>query len=99
MGQKQEPKIFLDFKKLSKWAETELRPVLRQHAEGIADDVRKSIGDSDVEVGVWSSSGGQGRPVEVVTIRHPSGLARQAKHGILTGAAAKRGLTIRRSRD
>lgn len=37
-----------------------------------------------------------GRPRGMVTIAHPSGIALQAKHGVLTRAAAAQGLDIRR---
>lgn len=41
-------------------------------------------------------TGRNGRPTGYVTIMHPAGLAEQAKHGVLTKAAAEAGLDIRR---
>lgn len=53
--------------------------------------------DSDLPVSVQlTSSRADGRPVGLVTITHPKGLASQAKHGTLTQAAAKAGLDVTR---
>ena len=93
-----EPRINLDFRKLGKASEKILRPQTRAIAEKIAGDIRHDLPE-DVDVEVWESVGSGHRPVSVVTIAHASGLARQAKNGTLTGAAARRGLTIRRTRS
>lgn len=65
-------------------------------AEAIAADVRANV-PKDVPVHVKHELNRSGRPVSIVTIAHPSGMARQAKHGTLTRAAAQQGLDIRRS--
>lgn len=50
----------------------------------------------DVPVSVTSGTNQKGRPYALVTIAHPSGMARQAKHGTLTKAASEAGIETRR---
>lgn len=52
-----------------------------------------------VPVRVADKTGDDGRPVSIVTIAHASGLARQAKHGTLTRAAAENGLEVTRYKE
>lgn len=53
--------------------------------------------DPDLPVSVQlTTSRGDGRPVGLVTITDPKGLASQAKHGTLTQAAAKAGFDVTR---
>lgn len=54
---------------------------------------------SDIPVSVTHKTGDDGRPVSIVTIAHASGLARQAKHGTLTRAAAENGLEVTRYKE
>ncbi|MHD0024506.1 hypothetical protein ACQX2E_09580 [Corynebacterium diphtheriae] len=73
-------------------------------AENYSDElaaVTKSVAASvdvpdDVEVITKVDRDRTGRPRGMVTIAHPGGLAMQAKHGVLTKAAAENGLDIRR---
>lgn len=53
----------------------------------------------DVPVSVTHKTGDDGRPVSLVTIAHASGLARQAKSGVLTRAAAENGLEVTRYKE
>lgn len=63
--------------------------------EQVADAVRAQV-PADVRVDVEHKTDPEGRPVALVTIAHPSGLARQAKDGVLTRAAAAAGLDVKR---
>lgn len=64
-------------------------------AEKIADGARDKVPD-DVPIEVRTQPNIAGRPVALVTIIHPSGVARQAKHGVLTMSAAELGADITR---
>ncbi len=84
------------------WNEEELGKVLQQFAdetaeaaEQVAENIRAKV-PADVEVTVTNTTNRKGRPVSLVTIAHASGLARQAKHGTVTLAAAEAGLEVRR---
>ncbi|MFS0140294.1 hypothetical protein ACL1FJ_00700 [Corynebacterium striatum] len=70
-------------------------PVLRDKAEAVADSVRAQVPE-DVPVEVFDGVGRNKHPYSMVVIMHPSGIARQAKHGTLTRAAAQQGLKVRR---
>nr|WP_304503763.1 hypothetical protein [Corynebacterium lemuris] len=78
-------------------------PLLQAHVaddieragEEVAANLRAKLPD-DVPVKVTSFINESGRPVTMVTITHPSGLARQAKDGVVTRAASEAGLDIRR---
>lgn len=50
----------------------------------------------DAQVKTMMQRNRSGRPVCLVTIMHPKGMASQAKHGTLTRAAASTGLEITR---
>ncbi|PRQ10631.1 hypothetical protein C1Y63_10580 [Corynebacterium sp. 13CS0277] len=51
---------------------------------------------TSLPVEVENGTNTSGRPVSVVRIPHPGGLASQAKHGTLTRAAAQCGLDVKR---
>lgn len=73
-------------------------PVVQKAGEQLAEEVRKELGDAakDTPVVTRMTTNRAGRPVALVTIAHPSGLARQAQHGTLTRAAAATGLDVHR---
>lgn len=65
--------------------------------EAAAQQVAASVDVGSVteaEVGVMMGTTKYGAPVALVTIKHPAGLAMQAKHGTLTKAAASVGLEV-----
>lgn len=64
-------------------------------ADEVADSVKNKLPD-DVPVEVSTGVGKNGRPYSMVTIAHPSGIARQIKNGTLTRSAAELGYKIRR---
>ena len=72
-----------------------VQPDVQENADAVAASVRSRL-PKDVEVGVMDIMNENGRPVSLVTIMHPSGMARQAKSGVLTRAAAERGLEVTR---
>lgn len=72
-----------------------VRPQLQEKAAAVAASARSNVPE-DVEVTTRDSTSRDGRPVVLVTIAHPSGLARQAKDGTLTRAAAENGLEVTR---
>lgn len=60
-----------------------------------AERVRARVPE-DVEVTVTHTINENGRPADIVTIKHASGQARQMKDGVLTISAAESGLEIGR---
>ena len=74
--------------------------LVRGDVSAAADRVASSVDvPSDVKVSVTNKTGDDGRPVSLVTIEHASGLARQAKYGTLTRAAAENGLEVTRYKE
>lgn len=69
--------------------------MVHDKAEEVAANVRRNVPDG-VEVHVNDHTARDGRPVSTVVIAHPSGLARQAKDGVLTRSAAEAGLETTR---
>lgn len=88
-------KVKLDYKSLSRAARKELSGVVAAKAGAIRDAAAAQVPD-DVPVEMRMQSDALGSPVGLVTIMHPSGLARQAKDGVLTRAAANAGLDVTR---
>lgn len=68
----------------------------RKAADSVASNARRTLDGKDVPVKVSDKVDRNGRPVSMVTIAHASGLARQAKDGVLTRAAASAGLDVKR---
>lgn len=88
-------KVKIDYPRLVKQNRKRLSKQVDATASTLASKVRDRVPD-DVPVTVTKSEGSIGQPVRLVTIAHASGLARQAKHGDLTGAAAEMGLDLHR---
>lgn len=63
-------------------------------AERIAEEVRPQVGDKPVEVEPYETD----RAAARVVIADPAGKALQAKHGVLTKAAASVGLEVKSRR-
>lgn len=63
--------------------------------ERVAREIQAHV-PAGYEVGVLIENDRTGRPVAMVAIMEPWGLAAQAKHGILTRAAAAAGLDVHR---
>lgn len=91
------PQIHLDPAGIMEFLQTQA-PVVQKAGEELAEEVRKELGDAakDTPVVTRMTTNRAGRPVALVTIAHPSGLARQAQHGTLTRAAAATGLDVHR---
>lgn len=73
-------------------------------AEGVKPQLEKAavatrghIGDQ-LPVKITILNNQQGRAVALLTLTHPSGIARQLKSGVMTKGAAKAGLEVRRAR-
>lgn len=64
-------------------------------AKKIAGNVKKRLPDG-VPVTLQDRTDKNGRPVTLVTVAHASGMARQAKDGILTRSAAEAGMEVKR---
>lgn len=74
--------------------------LVRGDVSAAAERVAASVSVPEgVPVRVADKTGDDGRPVSIVTIAHASGLARQAKHGTLTRAAAENGLEVTRYKE
>lgn len=74
--------------------------LVRGDVSRAAERVAASVNVPDaVPVSVTHKTGDDGRPVSLVTIAHASGLARQAKYGTLTRAAAENGLEVTRYKE
>ena len=61
--------------------------------EGVPGDVRLPVETSEASTSRGMKFGNRARAF--VTLAHPAGLAAQAKHGLLTKAAARAGITVR----
>lgn len=88
--------VGLDIKALSKAAQKELAGIVSAKAGAIRDAASAQVPD-DVPVEMRMEENAMGAPVGLVTITHPSGMARQARDGVLTRAAASGGMDITRS--
>lgn len=88
-------KISLDIKALSKAAQAELAAVVSAKGAAIQAAAQSQL-PPDVPVQMRLEENAMGAPVALVTITHASGLARQAKDGVLTRAAASSGLDVSR---
>ncbi|GFK19201.1 MAG: hypothetical protein Q4F10_06220 [Corynebacterium glutamicum] len=98
MAKAGKPRIVIDSDRLMEWVRKAHTKTVHDTAEDVAETVRSKLPE-DVEVVVNDHISAAGRPVSVVTIIHPSGMARQARDGILTRSAAEHGLTITRTED
>ena len=79
---------------------TEWSQLVRGDVSAAAERVASSMDvPSDIPVSVTHKTGNDGRPVSIVTLAHASGLARQAKRGTLTRAAAENGLEVTRYKE
>lgn len=74
-------------------------------AEQVADGARGAAtvdrNGAEVVVDEYEASGGRmrsARPAFAVTVKHPGALGMEAKYGVLSGAAAAMGLTVRGKR-
>lgn len=82
-------KIRLDHKGIAQMLKSQpFAEAVHDLAERVAGNV---VVDADVEVRDYTTD----RAASSVTIAHPAGLAIQAKHGVLTKAAASVGLEVR----
>lgn len=88
-------KVKLDYKGLSRAAQKQLSGTVAAKASAIRDAAAVQVPD-DVPVAMRMQSDALGSPVGLVTIMHPSGLARQARDGVLTRAAAGNGVDVTR---
>ena len=69
--------------------EQKLTPQLRETADAVAAGI-------DGETLVRMQPNDSGRLTAIVYLAEPGGAAKQAKHGVLTRAAAAQGLVVRR---
>lgn len=76
-----------------KWLQENFTDATWDKGDEVAAKVRARVPE-DVEVHVNKKYDRNGRPTAVVTIAHPSGMARQAKDGVLTRAAAEAGVDV-----
>lgn len=83
-----------DFEELMKL----VQPQVDEAGEALRDAVSARVPD-DVPVTATSRLGDNERPANLVTIAHASGLARQAKDGVLTRSAAELGLEVTRYQE
>lgn len=94
MARSRKPKFRLNTAEFEK-----LMPLVRGDVDAagrrLAESVRAKV-PGDVPVSVQQRTGEDGRPVSLVTIAHASGLARQAKQGVLTRSAAELGIEVTR---
>lgn len=91
-------RIKIDYPRLVRENRRYLRKATNDTAQELASKVRQRVPD-DVPVTIRDAEGAIGQPVKLVTVAHASGLARQAKHGDLTAAAAAMGLDLNRPGD
>lgn len=91
-------KIKINYPRLVRENKKTLRKATTATAEQLASEIQKRVPD-DVPVTIRDAEGAIGQPVKLVTVAHASGLARQAKHGDLTAAAAAMGLDLNRPGD
>lgn len=79
----------------SKGVNKALQAFVTPHLERAAREVQKNV-PSNYKVGVIVDVDRRGRPRAMIAITEPGGLAAQAKHGVLTRAAAAAGLDVHR---
>ena len=89
MGKKN-GKLFIDIP--DSWFD-DVREGLAPELEAAAKRVASNI---DGKTGVRMQRDRQGRPVAMVTLQEPGGIARQVKNGVMTRAAAQAGLDVKR---
>lgn len=94
MAKAGKPTFRLNKKEFAKIAEL-VRPQVESAGRAVGERTRSKVPD-DVPVRVRNGTSNTGRPHSIVGIFHPSGLPRQAKHGVLTSAAAEAGLEVTR---
>lgn len=81
-------------------------PMMQRAINLKTDQVARNVERANIQVGAVAGSGTIALPVEVrhevtdrargtVTLAHPAGEAVQAKHGLLTKAAAQAGLEVK----
>lgn len=87
--------ITFDNKAIMDWLRETHAGNVEHTAEEVANAVRAAV-PSDVPVKTLHKTDENGRPVSLVTVAHASGLARQARDGVLTRAAAAAGLDVTR---
>lgn len=95
MAKAGKPKLRINDEAFMRMLREQYSDSLHAVGEDVAAEMRRELPD-DVEVGVMSGVDRNGRPKTMITIMHPSGLARQAKDGALTRPLAKRGFDITR---
>lgn len=95
MAKSKKSKIVFDDEAIMKFLQKVAPEALDKTAEEIADNVRTKVPD-DVPVEVYHGLNKKGRPYSMVAITHPSGEARQIKHGVLTRSAAESGIKTKR---
>lgn len=87
------PTIVVDSAGLMQYARENLPDKIHAAGEEVAESVRQKVPE-DVEVVVNDHINENGRPVSVVTIAHASGLARQARDGVLTRSVLENGYDV-----
>lgn len=88
-------KLIFNSKGINKLLTENYSSVIEDKAKNVARTVKNKVPE-DVPVVVRSDINEKGRPASIVQIQHASGLARQAKDGVLTQSAAENGLDIKR---
>lgn len=88
-------KLMFDTEAINELLRQGAPPILMEAANRVADGVRAKVPE-DVPVTVRPGVGRNGRPYAMVQIEHASGLARQAKDGVLTRSAAEIGIDANR---
>lgn len=81
--------------RLSKRGVAEALKLVVPDLERAAREVQSHV-PAGYKVGIVIESDRNGRPVAMIAIMEPWGLAAQAKHGVLTRAAAAAGLDVHR---
>lgn len=92
MAKKKRPQVYLSDEWFTR-AEEELVPDLEAKAREIAGNV-----PSKYDTGVLLRRDRNGKPVALISLQHPQGVAIQAKNGTLTRAAANAGVDVHRYR-
>lgn len=91
MAKSRKPFLKLDEKQIGRILQN-TKPLVHETAKAVAGNVQ----GWDKPVDVYDTVSKTGRPVSLVVLSHPSALAVQAKHGVLTRAAAAQGLDVHR---
>lgn len=87
------PRMRLDLPAFTQFLGEGVRPQLEAAGRRVQAGVPSNV-PTDMRV----TMNKKGRLAAVVTIVHPSGVSRQLKDGVLTGAAARNGLEVTRYR-